>query len=609
LINDHGRQVYAKFDAEAQELLSQARTTGDRTLLEVVSELYPHSLAGREANDDLLAWAIREGDVEEVSRIALSELPERFAPEQATERQSQRLLFVAAALESAGNTTFAGALYRSLAQNTPKLVSTAPTHDQRTLQSLAEEYPASVPSAATAPLTFGQRVDASFAIDGAYRLLGEIPPTLEDQGSGSDSSKRVLLYIHDESRRYRQVTLTAISESSLESGDPSPLWSLVLPSYSPSASWKKTVDFLPGLAVITVPEGLFALDRETGNRRWTRDWQAYNGDVESINVGGGLVLASVRTSSDYDALYAFDGVTGAELWQAPIDPLHFDRRPLIGENRVVLLPRRSQTTGQILDIFSGRLIHEFELPSRIHQSAQVACWIEDGLLIVPWFLAGRNQDRNRLLAINLWTSEIAWDLQFSESLGGRRQLRSILQYEDKTYLVLTPNIGAQSEGVRGILAELHVGIGALRRVGSLELEHDQRFIGIPQERRVRLQSPTIYLHSFSDADERLKVHALALPFGTPRWTTQLSLTRKELYNSLLKLPVESESTIAMVFSMKKGNGLGSPTSSLFLLDKQSGVSQQVYPLSSKLGTSNEISLQGLGPNLLLGGDEQLQILR
>ncbi len=614
LIEQHGRQAYAPYDAQAEKLLKEARQARDRSMLEIVSELYPHSIAGRAANDDLLVWAIEEGDVEAVSRIALSELPERFAPEHATERQSQLLLFVAAALENAGNKQYAAALYRDLARQTPGRRSTAPTHDNMTIAELAAASRAPQPSSAGAPrqaLEFDGEITQRTPILGDFRFLGAIPPALDSEPSGAGAAPDVLLYIHDESRRFHQLTLAAFSASSLDSDEPSPLWSLVLPSGSNSApSWKRAFEFLPGSVVLTASEGLICLDRETGHRNWTREWDLFNvQDVDTIRVGSGLVLASVGTPGDHDTLFAFDGSTGREVWQAPIDRLHFNRAPIIADNRIVLLPRRAQKEGQVLDIFSGREVLRFQLPISVPPTAQGSCWIEDGMLILPWFLAGNSPDRNRLLAIDLWSGETVWDLKLGEALGGDRQLRSILQHGKKTYLVLSANVGADSEGVQGLLAELHVGIGAVRRVGNFNIKHDQRFIGVPQDNLIRLPHPTLYLHTFSGSTEQIRVQAIGLPFGNSLWVNEIDLTREELHNSHLQLPVESSDTVAMIFSRKKGNGFGTATSTLFLLDKGTGHSRGAFKLDPRLGTSNQITLQGLGEHLLLGGDEELDVLR
>jgi outer membrane protein assembly factor BamB len=321
------------------------------------------------------------------------------------------------------------------------------------------------------------------------------------------------------------------------------------------------------------------------------------------------VLVTVRVPGREDTLVALDWRGGRELWRVALDPLVLSRRPLVGDDRVVLMPRRSQLRGVILDLFSGRPRDGFELPARIHQSALEAAWIEGGRLVVPWFLTGRNPDRNRVVALDLGDGSTAWDLDLGAAQGGERQLRSILQHEGRTYLVLVPVVGAELEEVQGTLVELDLRIGATRRLGSYELDHEQRFIGVPQEARVLLEGPTVHLYAFAPDTGELEVTALDLRQGAPRWRQRLPLSRDEHYNAFTRLPVESDDTVALVFSAKGGTRFGRASSNLFLLDAPSGRLRRQLLLDPRLGTSNEIDLRGLGAALMLAGDGQLEVLR
>ncbi|MFT7485506.1 MAG: hypothetical protein ACI9F9_001356, partial [Candidatus Paceibacteria bacterium] len=604
LLKQHGREAYEPFDERARELLTAARDSADRSRLELVSELYPFSAAGQEANNDLLRWAIEQGDVEAVSMIAFSELPQVFAPELATDRERQLLLYVGAALEASGNEAYSGALYRTLAKDTPQLESAAPTHASATLSELAKMHPAPNATAPASLPVFEGQMELVHSEDGHHRFLGQIPPA-----TGTNEEPPILLYIHEEPGRFRRHSFVAYSAASLQAPEPEPLWSTRIQNHEIPSNWKNTLVFAPGAVIAATPEGVYALRRSDGSQLWTEEWYATAGDVESVQVHGGLVLTMVRVTGREGFLHALDLASGREVWRAPIDMVDYDSTPLVGDNRVVLMPRRSQRRGRVLDLFSGRSVLEFSLPSKIHQTAHEASWIENGILVVPWFLTGRSPERNHMVAVDLWTGEITWELKFEEILGGQRQLRSILQYRDETYLVLTPVSGAQKADVRGIIAELHVGLGAARQVGTFELDHDDRWVGISQERRVQLQTPTVFLRAFSDQDDAMSVRAIELPLGNTRWVANLGITREQLYNSLLRLPVESDNTVALIFSSKNGGGLSPLHSSLYVLDRATGRGLDVLALDTELGTSNDISLQGLDSMLILGGDKRLEVLR
>jgi hypothetical protein len=263
----------------------------------------------------------------------------------------------------------------------------------------------------------------------------------------------------------------------------------------------------------------------------------------------------------------------------------------------------------VLDLFSGRPIVDFELPVRIHQSAHRAAWIAGTQLVVPWFLTGRNEDRNRILAIDLRTGDLAWNVDFGQVAGGRRQLRSVLQWNGRTFLVLLPVVGAETENVRGIFVELDLRIGATRRIGSYELAHDHRFVGVAQERRVALDTPTVYMHRFPDETAELRLDAFDLEYGNLRWSQRVAITRDEHYNALTRLPEETEQLVALVFSTKGNTRFGRAHSNLFLLDRNTGRTRRQLLLDARLGACNEIDLQGIGSALILAGDGTLEVLR
>ncbi len=609
LIEVYGRAPYEPFELEAQGLLEEARTSIDRKLLMMVNELFPWSMAAREANDQLLIWATENGDVEAVAEIALSEIPALWSPELAGERELQLLLHMGAALEIAGNVEYAAALYTALHGEHPSLISTSPSHNKLGLDKLIERLsPPAAPSTAEDTPSFAPEFKGVLQAEGRHSFLGVIPPGSNE----TNYLEPVLLFARDRGQRRRIVSLEAYASETLEEIDPPrPLWTVRVHDDQLPPTWRNSVAFAPGMVIVASPDGVYAIDRDDGTRVWNDEWRASSGTVNSIQARDGLVVASVRTPGKMDMIHALDWTQGLDVWQTEIDPLRQSRDLILGSNRIVLMPRRSQRRGIVLDHFTGRRVTEFELPTRIHQSAHDATWIENGLLLVPWFLNGRNEERNHLVAIDLMDGQLAWDLNFGDVAGGRRELRSIVQYEGRTFLLLRPALDASKEGVRGIFVELHVGrrMGATARIGSFEQDHDQRLVGIHQERRVQLDSPFVYLYSFQGGEGNMNIMSLHLPFGNVRWTREIPITRNGLHNSLMQLPAESVESVALVISEKGEQRLVRPVSTLHVLDRRSGRMQSQLQLDSKLGTSADVHLTGLGQSLILAGEDMIQVIR
>jgi outer membrane protein assembly factor BamB len=605
LIEYHGREIYAAFDAAADELLAQARGERDPELLALVAEYYPHSLAARSANEQLLTWASEEGDVAGVARYALAELPRQWAPERGTDRELQQLGHLGAALASAGNLEAARSLYLTLAAIAPDLASASPSDQGLSFSQLAEALgpaPLSEPAAAA---KFDADALQESAVLGEHAFLGSIP-RLE---GGSSQAEEVLLFARERTDRGRSISIVAYSTDSVAEAAPRKAWETQIPRSEAPSSWRDAVRLVPGLVVAATTEDVYALDREAGGWRWT--WRAHEGEVASIQAADGLIFVTTRRlPGTTDMLTALEATTGAELWSTEFERLLIDHRPACGDGRVVLLPRHSRSRGRVLDAFSGREVLAFELPESVLHASIAGAWIERGLLIVPWFLSGRNPARNRIVAVDLSSGATAWDLSFDEMLGGGRELRSILQHDGHTFLLMQPHGSMEQEGVNGLLVELHAGLGATARVGNLQLSREHRLVGIGQERRVELDQPFVYVRSFLDGGGPLRLQQLELPYGAVRWTQRLGVTREELYNSQMQVPATSERSVALIVSTKDGaTRFGVPQANLFFLDTTSGQLQGSQRLDAKLGTSVDISLHGLGGALILAGKDLLEVLR
>jgi hypothetical protein len=601
-IDEYGRGAYATFEQRAEELLVEARESHQGKLLALVSELYPHSLAAREANDERLQWATEAGDVEQVARIVLSETPEVWAPELAAERELQLMLHLGAVLEGQGNVVFARALYLALAGRSPRSISTSPRHAGRSVAELARTTTDEPPLPEPATAQFSPYLDRYLTLEGGHRFLGRIPPGPR----GLAGAQTVLLY---ERQERGALSLIALSAEGLERASARPLWEYDIPASELPRGWDGRLAFVPGAVIVSSPVGVYALGREDGERRWERDWFAPPGsEIDSLAAEQGVVLVTLRSSGSTATLCALDRVGGLLLWRTEFDAMRYSRQPLIGAGRVVLMPKPRMFLGRILDLFSGRRVVDFELPAKLHSSGAEAAWIEDGLLIVPWFLEGRSEDKNRVVAVDLWSGAMRWSADLGTVAGGRRDLRSIVRSGGRTFLVLRPFGGSAEENVHGIFVELDTRLGATARVGSFELEDDLRLVGIRQESRVELETPVVYLIVRSEASGQLQLQALDLSRRSLSWTQGLGIALDELHSPVLRLQAESADSVALVLSQRESK-FGLPLSTLHVLDKRTGLRRRELALDAGLGTSIDIDLRGLGRSLILAGEDMLEVLR
>ncbi len=609
LIEDYGREAYAPFESKARELLDEAQASRNPDLLSLVGDFYPHSFAARTANDELLNWASEVGDVETVALYALAELPAEWAPERGTDRELQMLSHLGAALATAGNVEAARALYMTLAAVAPELQSTAPRDAGRTFGDLAEEFGSTPLRPLKEPAGFRADVLKESAVLGEHTFLGSIPPRAGASGEATSSAgDEVLLFAKEVAGRGRIISLVAYSTDSVGAVRPGKSWGAQIPLREAPSSWKAAIKLLPGLVLASTTEDVYAFDRNTGDSRWS--WRAPGGEIDSMQVADGLLFVTTRRlPGTIDVVTALDSVTGAELWSTEFERLVIDRRPACGDGRVVLLPRHGRSNGRVLDAFSGREVLRYKLPESVLNASITGAWIESGLLIVPWFLSGRNPARNRIVAIDLVTGDLAWNHSFDKLLGGRRELRSIVQSDGHTLLLLQPQAGMQQEGVRGLFVELHTGLGATARVGNLELGAEHRVMGVGQERRVQLESPFLYVRSFAEGGGSLRIQQVELPLGNVRWTQRIGVTRSQLYNSQVRLPATGRTTVALVISTKDGARFGPPNTSLYFLDVANGQLRGSQRLEPKLGTSIDITLHGLGDSLLLAGKYLMEVMR
>ncbi|MCB9914991.1 MAG: PQQ-binding-like beta-propeller repeat protein [Planctomycetes bacterium] len=612
LLERHGRAAYAPFEEAAQELYDEALAGEDQELMALVAEYYPHSLAAHAAYDTLLGWAAGAGDVQAVAHYALAGLPERWAPERATSRELELVAHLGASLAAAGNLQAARSLYGVLAAVAPEQPSRAARDGGASFAQVAESLGPQPLPPLPAPAGFAADALPEVQVPGEHEYLGRIPPV----GDGRTEASDVLLFARTVGDRGRASSLVAYSPASVGGITPQRLWEIGLPARVQPSSWSRSVVLLPGELVAATDEEVYALDRETGRWRWT--WSSRDGDVETLTAADGFVYVTTRSRArgTQSILTALDAAGGAELWSFVFDVHEFDRAPLAGSGRIVLLPRHDSRVGRVFDAFSGRPAAEFELPQNALTASASGAWIEGGLLVVPWFLAGRNPELNRIVAIDLVTGGLSWDLDLDRLLGGKRELRAIVQYGGHSFLWLQARSGFEREGVEGLLVELHVGLGATAALNGLRLGREDRLLGVGQDRRVELEEPWLYVSTFLEGSEQLRVQQLELPSGALRWSQRLSVTRSELFNTQVRLPATGRNSVALALALadepRRGASdppRGASETRLYFLDARTGRPQGNQRLEPKLGSVVDLTLHGVGGALLVAGKGLLEVMR
>lgn len=587
----HGRSIYAPYDAAARESYDKALAASDREALEAVPLLYPFAMASEEANDALLALALEAGDPTAVARTVLSELPEEWNPAQATEREAILALHLGVALARDGNDSYLRGLLGRLAASVPHTASPFPEHEGRTLSDIYTELgpePERLPSPEP---SFGSDLRARARVPGDHVYLGELIPT-----HGSPATKRLLFSRMHEGR----ASFLAMDASHPEQ----PLWEKLQPPRTRMGSWEKLVAFAPGRALIASHKTLRSFDADTGEVLWS--WQPDAGEVRNVNSARGLAIVVTTLPTGARQIYAVDVYTGRKVWRHSLATGLFHGDPVIGEDELVFLPNVARRRGMVIDLYTGTKRLDLHFDHDLKNDAFRATWIEDGLLIVPWFHQSRDPDRNQIVALDLESGRQAWRVSLEDVAGGGRELRRVLNWDGRSFLSLLDTHHAPDGRSPGILVELHTNLGATAELSGYR--YDERYwdLGL-NEPRVELESP--YWFQLSPAADDLFLHGVHLPFGHERWASRLQLSDEGLYNGQVPVPVLSTDTVAALIVVQD-DGRGSDwRSMLYLFGRDDGTPRGNQVLGTFDRSGGALGLYGLGDTLLVIGDGALKVMR
>ena len=588
----HGRAIYAPYDEAARERFDIALTDGDRAALEAVPQLFPFARASEEANDALLALALEDGDPEAVARTVLSELPDEWNPAKATEREAALALHLGVALAREGNESYLRGLLGRLAASVPRAVSPFPEHQSRTIfelySSLGPEPVA--PPAPDPSFVAGARTRAR--IPGAVTLLGELMPRVDEPAT------RRLLF----KRRYdARSTYFAMDAATPEQ----PLWEVSQPEQHSRSRWDDQVAMLPGRALIAGNKSVRSFDAADGSAQWA--WRLGSGTVRHLSAARGLVFVlSSSSSNGARTLTALDALSGRAVWSRIIPASLYHANPVLGEDELVFLPNVARRRGLVIDLYTGSKRMDIAFAHGLQSDSFEAVWIEDGLLIVPWFHQSRSAEHNQVIAIELESGRLAWRVPLEDIAGGGRDLLRVLRWDDRTFLCLLDTRRSDENRPAGVLVELHTNLGATAELSGYRF--DERFWELGDaDPRVDLESPFWFQVSPTAAD--LTLHAVHLPFGHERWTARLQLSDDELYNGSVPSPVLSTETVAAMIVVQDGGKGSDWRSMLYFFGRDDGTprgNQVIGTFDRKRGS---LGMYGLGDALLVVGEDGLKVMR
>ena len=601
---------YEPFAERADALLREALAASDVRRLERVGELYPSSPAAARANDARVDLSLASGDLGEVARIVLDELPPSWRPAEASEREVRNLVRLAARLGEAGNPTLRANWAASLAAAHGDLeLDPAPGVHARLADLARTWHDELAPAAEPAP-----SFDA--AIEGTREFLG--PLLFQSLGRLPAPRGQPLPVEAGQVRLFGQLegdgwTLLAFSTTS--GGEP--LWTRAFGNTRGSSAERSPlsselfdgVAASPGRVHVGTRSQVATLDRATGATEWT--WAAPRGGIESVVHDSGLVLVrhqpdAPRGDPESQQFTVLDAASGTRLWSRTIDTSRTHLRPVVGSGVIVILP---QHPGEavVLDLFSGHETARLELPSCGYRTASNT-WLQDGRVCLPYFIPDKNRNESPgIRAYDLSTGELAWHVQVRGIAGREWDLKEIFAHEGETTLLLSP-LDAEASATPG-LYPLNVALGALATRPVAEVPNG-RILGASTA-RYELDSPYVFsLEGNGGPEGGYTVRAIHLRFGE-RWRAPLSDGKFSLQASDMPLPVVSDSTVAIVYVEPDGTaGSRQRRPRMVLLDRQSGVRQAVLDLSHTLfSPTATLQLDALGPDLFVCGARMMLWLR
>jgi len=543
------------------------------------------------ANDARLALALESSDVQSAAAIVLSELPETWRPEQATERDVQHLISLAHVIGNAGNVHMRAGIAKKLAAAHPDLQAGITNEDNRSVAQVADSWQQereALDAASSHIATFDESVLLTNDLAGEFEPLGLVPARPGDRG-------RVAIFADDQ-------RLIALDDSPSNS----PRWKAFLSSdeLPRSDPWGGRYAFAPGKLVVATNRRVVAIDADDGTETWS--WSSDVQGLKALRASDGVAVAiedlhpeSNARSGEYLAV-GLDMATGTELWRLRLDGQSFHTaNPICGSGYLVFLPQNNAERAEVRDLFTGRAVSTFKI-SKVFNLTAFGSWIEDERLIVPRFLGSTRPDLNHISAIELATGRELWRYEFDR--GNRNELQRVIQEGGRTYLVLRP--ARSLENRMGGIFELNTRSGAISSTPIVALRESDRLMGFHNE-RVALDHPFLFVLAEPQTGNKFSVQAIHLPYG-PRWRATLPVTEEDMHTGRMPLPAVSESTVAIAWLAYK-SGSRRAHWELTFMDRANGRFKDSRMLSDS--SRPRLHLSPLGDALVLCGAQRMEVLR
>lgn len=582
LIGRNPPPEYAAYEARATELLDAGIAAHDLRLLMRIRVLFPHSQAAGRAIEAALSVARDEQRLDLYAEELGNSLGDSWSFARANATELARLADFAHLACKVGERGLGTALYARLATIAPDLrvapppplvgTELAASDVARTLLGEAR------PSAAT-EASFDDTIRPRGARSaGAWDLLGYLPLAPD---APADAPRHLVASTRGWLDVWRAgAPPERIFRHRLGDGED--------PEVRPNR-----VVLGPDRIVIGLPDEVVAIDVTEPARAWGAN--VIGESVETLDGADGVIVAAFVERGRDVTLRAYSEELGAELWERNVGA-DVSLPPVIGDGRLVLLPRgRGVRSAQIFDLFTGQRSAKFELDADGWEQDGRAAWIERGKVILPAFRRNARSAPEMLRAFDLESGAKAWSVPVESG----RELESVLRSEGRAYLVLAGEANAGRVQLGGFL-ELDAALGALRPLQNAKLAAGDVLIGVPRLAVVELDTPFVFVRGEAPGVRETLLRAIHLPYGE-RWSTRLSVPVDALYNGSMPRPVVSQSTVAVVYGEYTRNldGERDRRTSLALFDRASGQRRDLRTLERGLGSSDMISMLGLGSALFV----------
>ncbi len=603
---------YEPFELRARASLERALSAKDGEALARVATEHPGSRAARDANDALLGLALERSDLAAVARIVSAELPADVAPSAPDARVTRLMLHVASAARASGNRALSAELLRMLADEQPGFASDVPGLAGATLLELAARTPRFEPWAGTTEVgRFGSDFSTRDVWPGDFEVLGiALPPVpVEETPAGEPRAMVVLQTLRD-----RKTTNGALVRL-LPSDDPAtPRWVLEIPTGSmprnvgPSP-WSRRAAFAPGRLLLALRGEVVAIDTATGDVAWRRTPPG-DGDSMTVSAASGVAVVAVAARSERPFVAAYDTEHGALLWELQLPPSTYASAPLVSERRVVLLPTSAQTRAAVRDLFTGRLVSRFDLPTAAASDIERKAWIDRGLVLVPWFDEMRLPERNHVVAFDLERGSPAWRLPFD--LARKRYLSGIVQQGDHTWLRIGTLPHEDEPLPAATLAELSVGIGATTTLDAARLGPEDVILGLSSDTRVRLpEGPLLVLSPRGTRDGTPREARLRAvdPLRGELWVQGLGLSYDDVRVMGTPTAAWSDSTVVVALPLydTKQRPISLQTI-VHVYDRDTGAFRDTRRVE-RTDKMDQLEFHAFGAALLMRRPHTLEILR